>query len=221
MLLDEAIKGRFSVRAFLDKPVEKTVLEEILALAVRAPSWGNTQPWEIGVTGPEITRTMTDEFCRLMASGVASTPDFPMPAKFEGPYNDRYRAIGKEVFRLKGIGREDQQARQDHYIQNFKAFGAPHLVYLLLDQSLTTVYPLFDSGSLAAHICLLATSRGLGTCLLSVLAMYPDVVRQHLGLGPEKKVVLGLALGYPDMSASVNQLKSPREALSQTVKWAW
>ena len=51
MELDKAIEGRISVRSYTEKPVEKTLIEEILALAVKAPSWGNTQPWELAVVG--------------------------------------------------------------------------------------------------------------------------------------------------------------------------
>ncbi|MEW6265338.1 MAG: nitroreductase [Thermodesulfobacteriota bacterium] len=219
MELDLAINRRGSIRAFLDKPVDRTVIEEILALAVRSPSWGNTQPWEIVVAGGEKTIALTDEFTRLLKSGVPSNPDFAMPDKFEGDYNDRYKSLGREVFRLKGIGREDQEARFNHYLRNFKAFGASNLVYILIDQSLKTVYHVFDAGLLAAHICLLATSRGLGTCLLAALAWYPDAIRKHLEIGPEKKVVIGLALGHPDPDAPVNQLRSQREPIEKTVRW--
>ena len=52
MELQEAIRGRRSIRHFLPKPVSKKIIEEIIADTLWAPSWGNTQPWEIvAVTG--------------------------------------------------------------------------------------------------------------------------------------------------------------------------
>jgi nitroreductase len=45
----EALRARFSCRAFLDRPVERALVEEILALAARAPSGGNLQPWHVDV----------------------------------------------------------------------------------------------------------------------------------------------------------------------------
>jgi nitroreductase len=44
MDLDKAINDRISVRAYLEKQVEKALIEEILNLAIMAPSWCNTQP---------------------------------------------------------------------------------------------------------------------------------------------------------------------------------
>jgi nitroreductase len=218
MLLDEAISRRNSVRAFTDQPVDRKTIEEILELAVRSPSWGNTQPWEIAVAGGKTAAALTQAFAEQVMAGVPGNPDFVMPEKFTGVFMDRYRAVGKEVFRVKNIAREDQEARLEHVISNFRGFGAPNLIYLTIDQCLTSVYSVFDSGLLAAYICLLATSRGLGTCLLAALTMYPDLTRQHLNLPPEKKVVLGLALGYPDEQAPVNLMRTPREPSANNIR---
>lgn len=217
MELVEAIRNRYSVRAFSDQPVKKSVIEEILTHAVRSPSWGNTQPWEVAVAGGPTARNLAEAFAQNILNGVPPCPDFAMPDKFVDEFMDRYRNVGREVFRLKGIGRDDKQARMDHYVNNFRGFGAPNLIYLLLDTRLETVYPIFDAGLLAAHICLLAVDRGLGTCLLAALTMYPDLTRQHLNLGPEKRVALGLAIGYPLADAPINSLRTPREPLERNV----
>jgi len=42
----EAIKGRRSIRAFLQKPVSGTLVKKVLESATYAPSAGNIQPWE-------------------------------------------------------------------------------------------------------------------------------------------------------------------------------
>ncbi|MDY6852971.1 MAG: nitroreductase, partial [Thermodesulfobacteriota bacterium] len=217
--LDQAIKQRYSVRSFKDKPVDKALVEEILTLAVRAPSWGNTQPWEIVAAGGGTVKALTQEFADLFRKGVQNNPDFTMPEKWPAVNMDRYRAVGITLFKAVGIARDDMEARQDHMANSFQAFSAPNLIYLILDQGLPTVYSVFDSGLVAAHICLLAASRGLGTCLLATSAMYPDSVRKHLNLGPEKKIVLGMGLGYPDIDAPANSFRSERDPLSRTVTW--
>ena len=48
-LVDEAIVTRRSLRAFLPTPVPRSAIEEILAVASRAPSGTNTQPWKVYV----------------------------------------------------------------------------------------------------------------------------------------------------------------------------
>ena len=45
MLFDDVILGRRSIRGYKPDPVQRKLIEEILALAMRAPSSMNTQPW--------------------------------------------------------------------------------------------------------------------------------------------------------------------------------
>lgn len=45
MRLDEAIKGRRSIRKYAKKPIEDSVIEELIDLARQAPSSMNGQPW--------------------------------------------------------------------------------------------------------------------------------------------------------------------------------
>ena len=47
--VDQVITSRHSVRAFLDTPVDRKILKEILQVASRAPSGTNTQPWRVYV----------------------------------------------------------------------------------------------------------------------------------------------------------------------------
>ncbi len=49
MELWEAIKGRRSVRAFTDQPVDREILERLLEAAIWAPSGGNAQTWRFTV----------------------------------------------------------------------------------------------------------------------------------------------------------------------------
>jgi nitroreductase len=45
----EAIKGRRSIRAFTNQPVEQRLVETLIDAARHAPSAGNIQPWEFVV----------------------------------------------------------------------------------------------------------------------------------------------------------------------------
>lgn len=220
MDLDKAINERISVRAYLDKPVPKALVAEILSLALKAPSWGNTQPWEIAVVGGKEKEALSEEMSGLAMKGAAPNPDFEMPQSFSGEYMNRYRMTGKMLFELAGIARDDSQARLNQFVSMFKGFGAPCLIYILLDEVLTTAYPIFDAGGIANFISLLATSRGLGTCMMAALAMYPDPVRKMLNLPANKKIVLGLSLGYPDGKSPVNQLRTQREDIGKIVTYA-
>jgi nitroreductase len=61
MELHEAIYSRRSVRAYTDTPVDRAVIEELLAAAVQAPTGMNLQPWAFGVIqGVEAIRSYSD-----------------------------------------------------------------------------------------------------------------------------------------------------------------
>lgn len=49
MTILDAIKSRRSIRRFTDQPVPEEVLQQLLEAVQYAPSWGNTQCWEIVV----------------------------------------------------------------------------------------------------------------------------------------------------------------------------
>ena len=51
---DDAILSRRSVRAFLPDPVRREQVEEILAVAGRAPSGTNVQPWKVWVLAGDV-----------------------------------------------------------------------------------------------------------------------------------------------------------------------
>ena len=43
--VEDAVSQRRSLRGFLDKPVDREIVERILTMAGRAPSGTNMQPW--------------------------------------------------------------------------------------------------------------------------------------------------------------------------------
>ncbi|RYF73243.1 MAG: nitroreductase, partial [Comamonadaceae bacterium] len=54
MKFDEVIQHRRSIRGYLNKPVPKDLIREVLALAMRAPTSYNTQPWNFYVVTGEV-----------------------------------------------------------------------------------------------------------------------------------------------------------------------
>lgn len=47
MNVNEAIRGRRSIRRFTDRQVGHEQMDELLAAVRWAPSWGNSQCWEV------------------------------------------------------------------------------------------------------------------------------------------------------------------------------
>jgi nitroreductase len=205
----DAILSRRSVRAFLPRPVPRALIEEMLALAARAPSGGNLQPWRVDIlTGAPLAA--------LIAEARASTPGqmelkvYPSP--LPEPYRDRRHRSGEALYEAIGIGREDRPARLAQFARNFEAFGAPVLLLFSIDR-------IFDRpqwahlGMFIQNLILLAEERGLATCAQEAWAAVHDVASRHVGLPAERILYCGMALGYADPEAAINSLRTEREAV--------
>ncbi|MBM4451999.1 MAG: nitroreductase [Chloroflexi bacterium] len=219
----EVISQRRSIRAFKPNPVPQKVLKEIVELALRAPSWANTQPWEFAIVGGKKLEEVREGF--MARSSDIPNPDVPIPKEFPEPFNTRRRAVGASVFEIKGIGREDKEKRVAWTLAGLRLFEAPNAIYILTDRSFylqagsVNVWPIFDCGCVAENIMLLATKHGLGTIAQIAAVMYPDVLRKVLEIPDSKVIVLGIAIGYPDWDESINQLHTDRVPLDEVARW--
>lgn len=213
-------KERKSIRCFLGEPVPRGVITEILGEARTAPSWANTQPWEVAVVSGEPLSLLKETYCACLREQREPNPDLAMPSHvWPAPFQARIKRLGIELFNCVHIARDDKEARARHYDRMYRLFGAPHLVLVLLDGNLTLPYPLFDLGAFVQTLCLAATARGLGTCILAAAARYPEVARKTLGLDPAQKIVIGLALGFPDQQSAYNRFCSEREPVEAFTTW--
>lgn len=216
--LFEAIKERHSVRAYLDKKVPDELVEQILQAALKSPSWGNNQPWEIAVVSGAVLEKIKKEYLIAMDEGKPPAPDYPFPDSWPEENKKRYFENGIRMYETMGIARDDKKARDEHARKGFELFGAPHAIYLFLDEGLSP-WALFDLGLFTQTLMLTAHGVGLGTCAMAMAVIYPDIVREVLGITNNKKLALGIAIGYPDTNAKVNQHRSTRIPFDEAVRW--
>ncbi len=218
MELFQAIDGRKSIRKFRSEPVERALLAEILQAAIRAPSAINTQPWECWVAGGKTLRQLSQEMFEEAAKGRPSRSDFKLQKTWEEPFLNRMRDNGKGLFGLLGIERHDKEKREAFSLSMYRFFDAPQVIFVCLDASLGA-YSLFDCGGFVQTVCLLASEKGLGTCIQHSGVNYPDIIRKYVPIPEEKKILVAIAIGYPDEEAVVNRFRSNREPLENVVHW--
>ncbi len=219
MELLEALKTRKSIRAFTAQAVPREVVSKVLEAARWSPSWGNTQPWELVVVQGGMVKQLTGEMVAAFQQKVAPNPDVPMPATFPDVYKERYMACAAGLFGSMGVARDDKARRIQHLVNMTGGFGAPAIIYVIFNADLLEPYSMFDLGCITQSICLAAHDLGLGTCIEAQLALYPDIIRRHLGMTKSHKIVVGLALGYPDPDHPANGFRTEREPLEKFVQW--
>jgi len=219
MELQDAIRNRRSIRQFLAKPVSEEMIRELITDSLWAPSWGNTQPWEIVV----VTGAKLDEFKqkneKTLLAGQAANTDIPMPQVWPQAYLNRYKDLGKGVLSALEIARGDKEARLLHFTRMFGLFDAPALILLTVDKELALEYAMLDIGIYLQTLCLLAHDRGLGTCIMAVTVSYADLVRELFSVPENKIITMGVILGWPDPEAPVNHFARQRGSLEEFVKW--
>jgi nitroreductase len=219
MELDQVVHGRRSVRAFLPDPVPREKITKIVDLARWAPSWGNTQPWELVVADGQKAKELTDLFEEEGRKGVPPRPDIQMPLTFPEVHKKRYMELGKALLTFMGMDREDKEARIKHYLNMYRFFGAPAVVYLVIDGSLNLPYACLDVGSIGTTLCYAATQEGLGTIYLAASVHFPDLVKRILSIPEDKKVVIGIAVGFPHPDAPAGLFRSEREPVESILKF--
>jgi nitroreductase len=224
--VDAAIASRMSARAFTNQAVARADLEQILAVASRAPSGTNCQPWRVYVLTDTSRDTLVDKVCAVhdairaepaLAAEYAEEYDY-YPQKWISPYIDRRRENGWGLYGLLGIGKADKDKMHMQQQRNFRFFDAPVGLMFTVDRAMGRG-SLVDYGAFLQSIMVAARGRGLHTCPQAAWNGFSKIILPHIGAGPEEMLVCGMALGYADETALVNTFHTPRVPVQDFTTW--
>ena len=219
--VDTAILSRFSARAYFSKPVEKSVLEELIQVAARAPSGTNTQPWNVYVVQGAAKDKLVSEVCdahNALAANPAMAADFAeeydyYPTQWVSPFIDRRRECGFGLYGVLGIAKGEKEKMHLQQQQNFRFFGAPVGLIFTIDRVMGRG-SLLDYGMFLQSLMLAARARGLHTCPQAAWNNFAKIITKHIGAGDNEMMVCGMSLGNADEAALVNTFKTTRVAAS-------
>ena len=218
MEYQEVVMGRRSIRGFLDKPVSKQMINEVLSMAIRAPSSLNTQPWNFYVVSGAPLDAIRKGNTERNLAGVPDSREFRGHGAYEGDHRARQIEIAKQLFAAMSIEREDKAARQDWVLRGFRQFDAPVSIVVTYDRSIHggDIAP-FDCGGVTNALVNAAWSKGLGCVINSQGIMQSPVVREHAGIPDDQVIMICVAMGYPDETFSANAVVSRRKSLDEAV----
>ncbi len=219
MELINAVIGRRSVRKFKSNKIPREIVREILTLARWAPSWGNTQPWEFYVLTGKPLEEFKKENRELLIKGQSSAPDVPMPEVWPDHLKRRYAEIGGILLKTLNINREDKEARNKLYEDMALLFGAPCLIVVCIPRNTLVEYSMLDVGLILQTLCLLAYDKGIGTCIMAMTVRHPGLLRKIMSIPEDRKIIMGVALGYPDQEFPLNNFERKRADVSEYVRW--
>ena len=209
--LDDVVWARRSTRMFLrDKPVPRELLDEALALAMRAPSNTNLQPWRLFLA----TGARRDRLVEALLE--RATLGFPETVGLPEDFAPVRQEFGALVYGAMGIARDDKESRRLARLRNWEFFGAPVAGVVCMHRDLGPA----DSvgvGMFLQTLLLALTERGIGSCAQASIAHFPDVLRAQLDIPEELTVLCGVSIGYPDPSFPANNLSVPRNPIEKNV----
>jgi len=218
----EALQSRRSVRAFLPTPVPMETVVRILELARYAPNGSNLQPWRVhGVAGGHRDRLVQAILAADEADAPGFTEEYPYyPTEWVEPYVGRRRQLGKERYRLAGVPKGDAAAMKRQGARNDAFFDAPAGLFFSIDQR-QAYGAWIDIGAFLQSVMIAARGEGLHTCPQAAFSKYHRIIRAHVPIPDDHILVCGMALGYADPDAAVNQLVAERAPVSEFATFLW
>lgn len=220
--VDDAITSRRSIRAFLPEPLPRQTIEEILAVASRAPSGTNIQPWKVHV--------LTGAALQGLVSRIMAVYDDPVerarhvdeydyyPLEWVSPYIERRRKVGWDLYGLLGIAKSDKARMHEQHGRNYAFFDAPVGLVFTIDRVLQKGSWL-DYGMFLQNVMIAARARGLDTCPQAAFTPFHKVIGEYLGFGPGEMLVCGMSLGHADPAAVENSLVTERAPVSDFARF--
>jgi len=220
----EAICTRRSIRVFKPDPIPKKVLQELLDVSRWAPSGGNFQPWHFAVLAGELLAKVK---ARLAEKAKTWDGNFYMNTKPDlprtGPYPKLLMSRAQSLRALTDAirypsGTKNLEAKQLGYLENMlRFFDAPSAIIVCADDRGPSA--ILSIGAVTQTICLAALTHGLGTCIMGIPVLWPEIFRELLNIPKDRAIVTSIAIGYPDLSAPINTFPRPRESLDNLVEW--
>lgn len=213
--LEEVVRARRSIRAFdPERRVPMTTLREVLALAQRAPSNCNAQPWQTYiVSGPrceELRAKLTTAARSKAAPEELATPPF------QGVERARQVACAIELYRAMGIQRHEAAKRHEAVVRNFEFFDAPHVALLYMDRRFGVSVAL-DVGAYMQTLLLAFEANGIAACAQASLRSYANLIKESLDVPENLQLLCGISFGYPVSDAPVNDVHQSRASIDESV----
>ena len=219
-----ALVSRRSVRGFLPLPVPRATIDGILALAARAPSGTNCQPWKVYVCTGAVREALSAELLAAHDAAAAGAREHTeeyvyYPKTWRDPYLTRRRKLGWDYYGVMGIARGDRAATHAQHAKNYRFFGAPVGLFFTLDRELEQGSWL-DCGMFIEGVMIAARAYDLHTCPQAAFTPFHRIVRRHLCIPDGEILLCGMALGVIDENARENALVTEREPPSVFARYA-
>lgn len=221
--VDEIIRV-VPVGGFSDRPVPRSLIEEILDVARRAPSGVNAQPWKVfvlqGQARANLVESATSAVPGLVGDVLQRTrfwQQFDLqPGTGGWPAQDKQ--LAGDQFLSDALAASSDNQAQAELARYFRFFDAPVALMFTISRSMGSGSVL-DYGMFLQNITLGARARGLHTYVQTGWKGLADRVLTQLGAPQDTLLVCGMALGYSDATQPPFDRRSDVLPVSSFTTW--
>lgn len=222
-ILDSLMKNRFSCRYFIPKPVDQSIIHQVIDGARYAPSGNNMQPWEKVYC---ITGEFKDKIVAEMVQAQTEHPGVYSPEYQYYPagpippvYAKRRFEFGRLYYGPLHVEHDDLKGRARVAVRQYQFFGAPVALIFTINRALTKGSWL-DVGLFLQSVALGLRARGLECITQESTANYQLILRKYLPISDDEMVVCAISLGYPDMDEIAKfSSKQPKREVSDIIEY--
>ena len=203
----ELMKERHSCRKFQSKQIPEEILKDIISISLGAPSWCNSQPWNIYVASGKTMEEIRKEWISKNKEKVKGYADINPGHRTD--FSERSQATMAKFFKI-GDNLTNKNELEE---SNADFFNAQAMVYLTLNKG-HQPYSVLDLGGIEMAIMLAAKDHGVDSIPAYTTIMYPDVLRKYMKISDKEDIVIGVALGYEEKSP-LNDLRSEKLTIEE------
>lgn len=210
---------RRSYRKFIaDQPVSKALLDQVLADAMRAPSWANSQPWDVYVVAGDAMNKLREDYLASHDNHEPENTEMAAPLSWPMVHLNRMRLNSAYLFQTMDIDRYNTSHRQDNWRRNFIFFDAPAAVFLCMHKDLSE-WSTLDVGIFAGYFMLACEAHGLQTIPAYSSVVYPHHIRRIAGIPDQLKIITGILVGHAEPGHRFNRPKTTRAPIDELVTY--
>lgn len=214
MELQDAINRRHSVRQFTDQPVDKQTITKIVELAQRAPSWVNSQPWQVYCATGKALQEIKDAYREQDATGNHGNPDLAVMSR-ENWDSQAQASMKQWRHEIVHHFADFDEAHAKMTQASESLYDSPVILYITIPQA-TPDWSIFDAGLFAENLMLAATAEGLGTIPTYNSVRFPAILHRVLNVPASERFIVGVSLGYP-AKTTINTYRSARQPIEKTL----
>lgn len=212
--------ARKSIRKFLPQMPPVADIEEAIQKAQQAPSYKNTQPWEVVAVQGEKKDNLSHLFLELLEQDAEHSADLVAPESWPKMLQDRIDSNMKKRHAAMGHRPTPQtnKPRYNSQQRNFMFFDAPAVLFFYHHQSLSQ-WSILDAGMFIQNVMLTLCEKGIGSVPQAYLTNYAQEAKKFLEIPNDRRLLLGMAIGYADTQHALFNHFTDREEFSKVFRW--